>query len=1589
MIEELLAAFAEHGPDVGAEEIADILWLAARVDAAAPSGRAGPPGSGPRPDDEEEALPAPVRHDQPAPREPEEQLFPAGRRQAAGQEREDVQWGVPLRVGRAASLNEPLALMRSLRPIGRRAIGGFGDRLDEQATVERSVEQLLLSPVLLPAESSWLDLALVVDAHHSMLLWADLVDELRRMLTRSGVFRDVRTWYLSGTESGGTPLVAHQRGDPARSPWEIADPSGHRLILVVTDTVAEGWRQGPLHEVLLHWSGHNSVAVLNILPERLWTRAAVRPESLWLRADRPASATRSWRRAVTQPIRPRRRRARASATGTSPVVPMVSASPQSLRRLARLTSGDASWQRMACLSLNPAPASAPDPPAGPRPSAAEAASDALAAVERFRAGASPTAQQLAAYLAAVPLTLPVMTLVRRSMLQESEHGHLAEVALGGLFRPWGSDADETNPEDLTFDFLPGVRDTLLGSQLRSDVETVRDVVRRSVGEYLDRHRGSTREFTATRVVRGGDDRGGGVRDEGVRDKGVRRLVGTGSQPFADRHGVTDGRHDGAGLSGRLVSVRPSAVSGGGAAAGLLLTPRLVLTCLNIPETAVTEPSAVLHVDGRDVDGRVVWREDRTPGAVLVMAEERLLDGRTWAERIPARLRWASLPQPGPASVRIDAFSEVGESVALGGEVSFNGTGTTDVVITAPHPATGWPQLMGAPMSVNGVFTGLIVRRAPEGGWFHGLSARTLLDDEGFREVLRGHMSVPYELDGLLGEATPDRQVSLCAAIEIKDLSVRAGSVPVRTEHLVADRLGALMRAADLDGTVERRGGPGEPDVLVTLNAPFAGRDLGRFLAGLPAELAIPDRFLRFAVAVDAVEVGAGPQGAVGSAMEAAVRTATNARFRSRLSRRAERSLWLAVSPRVRRQIIDFFGPNWDEHFVPFGGEEHGPRDWVWMEDPGAIVQAMAGTEDGDDGRGAPVVDPPWRRCAGEGPEAPPEGCPGRAVEGHQRCLAHLSPEEREDYLATLRPGASVDFSGTTFSGPLLEEFLTAVRDPEGNHVLLGDAVFRRAVFVADVDFSAAEFTGEVSFESATFTQSVSMARALFGDNVTMGQAAFEGDAVFSGAWFQGVYSAPLVAFRGSAHFDQCRFDSDVDFEYGTFHSTEWHRARFGGPSSFSAVTFHGHAAFLQVRFDDHFTLDHVTFEGIVSFGRSSFRGHVSFVTSSFLEPAYFAACQFFGHVSYDNNYFGGVVSWENARFDGSTSFGRTEFNEPVLCGGILFRGDVLFEGTTFRKGMHFRDARFEGAAGFHNIRFDGLADFRESFWARGPYFFGARLTSAPAMLEIPGWEDHGAAGVGVWEIGPGGGPTPPGGPTADRLADLRELVAGARAVIFDFGVICRLFTDHGAADIAEGLLSKAAESGLLVPQLGEGTDDPYAVLRALARNNTVDTAVVAGLEASLAQEELTASDRAWPVPFADSLVRAWPVLGVRLAVMSECSMPMMLRYLTSRNLINRFESRLYGRRPDSRYLDPDPLNLHQALRDLAVPPAETLLITSDPATVSAGWKTGTSLLLGYAPDEERAARLRSAGAATVVPTLEPVLALVRELSEADHPPAAE
>ncbi|MFG2623189.1 SAV_2336 N-terminal domain-related protein [Streptomyces sp. NPDC048507] len=1274
MIERLLAAFAEGagegaGPrtDVGAEELADILWLAARVDAApsprTPDGPAAAPGarrSGP---------PRPPSADGPAALRPAGappaavRLFPApataatvtaaapGSAADAGGRR-----GVPLRLPRTASLDDPLALMRSLRPVGRRSIGGPGAELDEQLTVERSIEHMVPTPVLRPAESRWLDLALVVDTHHSMLLWSDLVAELRGILTRSGVFRDVRTWRLTGTGPGRTPMLARGRGGPPRNPLELADPAGRRLILVVSDTVADGWQQAPLRGVLRHWSGHNAVAVLNVLPERLWTRGAVRPVPFAVRSDRPAAATRSWQRV------PAARRAR----GGGPVVPVVGIASGSLARLVRVVSGDGRWRRLACLRLDAAPAAPAAQPPGDL--------GALEAVERFRAAASPTAQQLAAHLAAVPLTLPVMTLVRRSLLPGSGHGHLAEVALGGLFAPWDG---EQEPDDTEFDFLPGVRDVLLGSQLRGDVAAVRELVRRRVWEYLARHRGTGPDFSATRVTDG---------------TGGRRHVPARARPFAQRPAPADvppqrpdaGPRPGAdaprtaGLAHRVVRVRfePSAEPG---EAATLLGPRLVLTAGHVARPRDTV--AWVRSGGREIACRPLWWDDATPRVFLLESDEDLGD----PVGLPP-LEWAEAE----GRVVVDGVTDQGEPVALTARVVADEGARNGELLRLSAEPEDWTHYRGGPVSRYGLLAGVVHGVWPERMVF--LSGAALLADEGFRGALDAAVRP------LSGAREPDPRVAL--TVRADEAVTPHASHPRRA---LTELLTTAMGDAGVTGEVSAGPEP-EETVTVVLDAPAALARAGRLLTELPRVLARADADGAagagppLAVALDLHEVHPLPgRRSADPLAHALVRT------RLRETRPPERIV-LVLAPHLHERLAELLGPYALGDAEPL---DDGGAGWLHRGGPVELADLVTRAEE------ARGESDDWHRCGRSASPQRPSGCAGVRIPGHSLCLAHLPPAALTAHLDTLGPGSPVDLRGTTFEDGLLERLLSALRDPGTGRVRLGRAAFTGAVFRDAWEAQGAEFEGDADFARAVFTAEVRFGQADFRGGASFRRAVFEHRAGFSDCRFARTADFGHAVFRREAEFTSARWQGTVSFRHAVAE----------GPVQLAASHAREEADFTGMLFRGHAELGAAVFSRPVSFAHTVWEGELSAVGTRLREPVFahtvcrgpvvFASAVFEGRTTFEHVVFASEVDFSSCDFYDPVLFDHTVFEAPATFRECGFRAGISFGHGVFHGGFHWRLSRVEGgAAAFNGAVFEGWAYFEDALFAAGTSLEGAAFHGA-------------------------------------------------------------------------------------------------------------------------------------------------------------------------------------------------------------------------------------------------------------------------------------
>ncbi len=390
----------------------------------------------------------------------------------------------PFRAPAVPALPDSLALSRALRPLMRKVPSRSRRILDETATAERYADWRLWLPVFKGQPERWLELALVIDASPSLSLWRPTLTELYRLLARHGAFRDVRRWSL-GVDAQGKPVLSKGFADTPRRPEELLHPEGRRLVIVVSDYAAPPWYTGAYDRWLRLWSRTQPLALLHLLPPRFWLRGGLQRTRLaQFHALAPGLPNPQLLPDVAVSVQPPHpnpppQRGRELLQKREPVfLPVFTLEPESVALWARLLVGSGET-RSPGVVLDRTVVSSP-PASGQEMTVQER-------LRYFRSSASPEAQTLARYCAALPLTLAVMRLLQVEMLPHSRQVHLAEVFFSGLLLR--RNPQEKDPEQFIYDFRPELREKLLDT-LRAPLildihQRLSDAVRRNLGRIAD------------------------------------------------------------------------------------------------------------------------------------------------------------------------------------------------------------------------------------------------------------------------------------------------------------------------------------------------------------------------------------------------------------------------------------------------------------------------------------------------------------------------------------------------------------------------------------------------------------------------------------------------------------------------------------------------------------------------------------------------------------------------------------------------------------------------------------------------------------------------------------------------------------------------------------------------------------------------------------------------------------------------------------------------------------------------------------------------------------------------------------------------
>ncbi|GAA4891510.1 NaeI family type II restriction endonuclease [Streptomyces coeruleoprunus] len=411
--------------DLDGTQLAEALWLAARMTQGAPAGArpaprphtAGASGTAegappPEPPAAPERSPEATDPDEPSSagaadagteRPLHERLPGSGTRVR----------GHAVAAPRATVLPRALEVTRALRPWKRVWPEGRRSELDVEATVDGYARSGELIPVFGAGPERWFDLTLVVDRSPGMRVWQETIGEFTAVLDRLGAFRTLQL----------RDLVFDGDGLP-RTPGPLRSADGRTLVVVVSDCAAAPWREPEVWRLLREWAGATPTALLNPLPTKLWRRGGLNLPTVRFTPTAPGAH----RSRVPHEPPPLLGVPEADASGAWLPIPVLSLSPHSLDRWSRtMMRGDPE----GCTAVLVPPGGRLRD--GGRPRSVPVSPATLA--EGFLRTAAPRAARLAVLCAPFDrMSLSLLHIVRRELVPDATTADVAEVVTSGLFR---------------------------------------------------------------------------------------------------------------------------------------------------------------------------------------------------------------------------------------------------------------------------------------------------------------------------------------------------------------------------------------------------------------------------------------------------------------------------------------------------------------------------------------------------------------------------------------------------------------------------------------------------------------------------------------------------------------------------------------------------------------------------------------------------------------------------------------------------------------------------------------------------------------------------------------------------------------------------------------------------------------------------------------------------------------------------------------------------------------------------------------------------------------------------------------------------
>ena len=392
---------------------------------------------------------------------------------------------IPFRSPQARALPAANKIGGALRPLRRRHFSAQRNVMDVEATVQQIADGGPKTIVWQPSRERWLSVELVQDESLSMHIWRPTLREFRRLLERHGAFRDVRVWKLKTDDEEAQLWQETATQRRASQPDQLLSPTGRQLVIVVSDCTAKAWYHGSAYQMLTSWARKTPTVLTQVLPRSLWLGTSMTEADATMQSDQPGLPN---SKLHVQPD------LYDDWLKKGAPIPIVTLDEWSIAPWAKMVAGFGRSAASGLVVPDMTEVIAQGEPL-PQPTR-QAPANATERVKNFMQTASPLARQLAGFLSASPLSLPVLQLVQQAMLPQSRQSHLAEIFRSDLVNLPEPTPEKLLTEETVFDFHEGVRDELLRDLTRSETLRVLD----KVEDFICERSGQSSGFQALLAV---------------------------------------------------------------------------------------------------------------------------------------------------------------------------------------------------------------------------------------------------------------------------------------------------------------------------------------------------------------------------------------------------------------------------------------------------------------------------------------------------------------------------------------------------------------------------------------------------------------------------------------------------------------------------------------------------------------------------------------------------------------------------------------------------------------------------------------------------------------------------------------------------------------------------------------------------------------------------------------------------------------------------------------------------------------------------------------------------------------------------------